>query len=119
MAILVGKGSQVLIQGITGREATMVTKQMLDYGTPVVAGVTPGRGGQNVDGVPVYDTIKAACKDHQLNTSIVYVPPAAVLDAVLEAVDNGIELIIIITENIPQMDALKLLQPALGYSCWE
>lgn len=112
MAILVGKGSQVLIQGITGREATMVTKQMLDYGTPVVAGVTPGRGGQNVDGVPVYDTIKAACKDHQLNTSIVYVPPAAVLDAVLEAVDNGIELIIIITENIPQMDALKLLQPA-------
>lgn len=112
MAILIGKDSQVVIQGITGREATMVTKQMLDYGTPVIAGVTPGRGGQNVDGVPVYDTIKAACNDHRLNTSIVYVPPAAVLDAVWEAVDNGIELIIIITENIPQMDAVKLLQPA-------
>jgi len=112
MAILVGRGSQVVIQGITGREASMVTKQMLDYGTPVVAGVTPGRGGQNVDGVPVYDTLKAACNNHRLNTSIVYVPPAAVLDSVWEAVDNGIELIIIITENVPQLDAIKLLQAA-------
>ncbi len=112
MAILVGKGSQVVIQGITGREATMVTKQMLAYGTPVVAGVTPGRGGQNVEGVLVYDTLKAACNNHRLNTSIVYVPPAAVLDAVWEAVVNGIELIVIITENIPQLDVIKLLQLA-------
>jgi len=112
MAILVGKESTVVIQGITGREASMVTKLMLDYGTPVVAGVTPGRGRQNVEGVPVYDTLKQACQKHKLNTSIIYVPPAAVLDAVWEAVANGIQLILIVTENIPQLDAIKILHLA-------
>lgn len=112
MAILIGKESRVVIQGITGREAAMVTKLMLDYGTTVTAGVTPGRGGQSVEGVPVYDTLKSACTAHHLNTSIVYVPPAAVLDATWEAIANNIKLILIITENIPQLDVIKILQLA-------
>ncbi|MCI2426082.1 CoA-binding protein [Candidatus Acetothermia bacterium] len=115
MAILVGKESTVVIQGITGREASMVTKLMLDYGTPVVAGVTPGRGGQKVEGVPVYDTLKAACHVHELDTSIIYVPPAAVLGAVWEAVANNIQLILIVTENIPQLDVIKILQLAKNH----
>jgi succinyl-CoA synthetase alpha subunit len=110
MAILVDRNSKVVIQGITGREASMVTKLMLAYGTPVIAGVTPGRGGQEVEGVPVYDTLRAACRAHALNTSIVYVPPGAVLDAVYEAVDNGIETVLIVTENIPQLDVVRLLK---------
>ncbi len=110
MAILVDRHSRVVIQGITGREATMVTGLMLKYGTPVIAGVTPGRGGQDVEGVPVYDTMKAAARSHELNTSIVYVPPAAVLDAVMEAVENEIKTILIVTENIPQMDVVKILK---------
>ena len=109
MAILVDRNSTIAIQGITGREASMVTKLMLDYGTPVVAGVTPGRGGQDVEGVPVYDTLKEACEKYSLNTSLVYVPPAAVLEAVYEAVENDIKTILIVTENIPQQDVIKIL----------
>ncbi len=112
MAILVDNNSKTVIQGITGREASMVTKLMLDYGPPVVAGITPGRGGQSVEGVPVYDTMKEACNNHNLNTSLVYVPPAAVLEAVLEAVENKIHTILIVTENIPQHDVLKILDSA-------
>ncbi|HBR10017.1 CoA-binding protein [Candidatus Bipolaricaulota bacterium] len=115
MAILVGKETTVVIQGITGREASMVAKLMLDYGTSVAAGVTPGRGGQNVEGVPVYDTLKAARQEHKLNTSIIYVPPAAVLNAVWEAVANDLQLILIVTENIPQLDAIKILQLAKNH----
>lgn len=110
MAILVDRNSKVVIQGITGREASLVTRLMLQYGTPVLAGVTPGRGGQEVEGVPVYDTLKEACQEQQLNTSIVYVPPAAVLEAVYEAVDNGLRTILIVTENIPQADVLRILK---------
>lgn len=109
MAIIVGRASRVVIQGITGREASMVTRLMLQYGTPVSAGVTPGRGGQLAEGVPVYDTLRAAARAHPLNTSIVYVPPAATLDAVWEAVDSGIQTILIVTENVPQLDVLKIL----------
>lgn len=112
MGILVDAGTRILIQGITGREASMVTKHMLDYGTPVAAGVTPGRGGQQVEGVPVYDTVKQACANHEINAALVYVPPAAVYDAVLEIVANGIKLIVIITENIPQHDVVKCLKAA-------
>ncbi|HSW36589.1 MAG TPA: CoA-binding protein [Candidatus Limnocylindrales bacterium] len=114
MAILVDRHSKVVIQGITGREASMVTKLMLNYGTPVIAGVTPGRGGQNIEGVAVYDTLKAACRHHELNTSIVYVPPAGVLEAVQEALENGIKTILIVTENIPQLDVTKFLYMAKG-----
>lgn len=110
MAILVDRNSKIVIQGITGREASMVTRLMLQYGTPVVAGITPGRGAQDVEGVPVYNSISEACRKHELNTSLVYVPPAAVLEAVEEAVDNHIQTMVIVTENIPQHDVLKVLK---------
>lgn len=117
MGILVDSNTKILIQGITGREASMVTRHMLAYGTPVVAGVTPGRGGQNVEGVPVYDTVKEACRNHEINAALVYVPPAAVYGAVLEIVANGIKLIVIITENIPQHDVMKCLKVAREAGC--
>ncbi|SHI49382.1 succinate--CoA ligase subunit alpha [Desulfofundulus thermosubterraneus] len=112
MGILIDRHSRIVIQGITGREASMVTKHTLAYGTRIVAGVTPGKGGQEVHGVPVYDTLKAACREHQPDTSLIYVPPAFVYDAVAEAVANGIKLILIPTENVPQKDAVKCLNLA-------
>jgi len=112
MAILINRQSQIVIQGITGREASMVTKHTLAYGTQIVAGVTPGKGGQEVHGIPVYDTLKAACAHHQLDTSVIYVPPAFAADAVAEAVANGIKIILIPTENVPQKDAVRCLAQA-------
>ncbi len=112
MSILLDKNSRIVIQGITGREAAMVTKHSLDYGTTILAGVTPGKSGQDVHGVPVYDTLKKAIQIHEVNTSVVYVPPAFVYDAVLEAIAANIELILIATENVPQLDALKFLARA-------
>jgi len=112
VAILIDRNSKIVIQGITGREASMVTKHTLAYGTPIVAGVTPGKGGEEVHGVPVYDTLKAACQAHEINTAVTYVPPAFVLDAVREAIACGIKFIFIPTENIPQHDAVKFLQLA-------
>ncbi|WP_027717257.1 succinate--CoA ligase subunit alpha [Desulfovirgula thermocuniculi] len=109
MGILIDRHSRIVIQGITGREASMVTRHTLAYGTRIVAGVTPGKGGQEVHGVPVYDTLREACREHSPDTSVIYVPPAAVYDAVAEAVANGIKLILIPTENVPQKDAVKLL----------
>jgi len=108
MGILVDKRSSIVIQGITGREASMVAGHMLKYGTKIRAGVTPGKGGSDVHGIPVYDTMKQACQEHRLDTAIAYVPPAFVYDAVLEAVSNGIRFILIMTEGIPQHDAIKI-----------
>ncbi|AFM41337.1 succinyl-CoA synthetase, alpha subunit [Desulfosporosinus acidiphilus SJ4] len=112
MSILLDKNSRIAIQGITGREAAMVTKHSLDYGTKLLAGVTPGKSGQEVHGVPVYDTLKKAVAIHGINTSVIYVPPAFVYDAVLEAISAGVTLILIATENVPQMDAMKFLASA-------
>jgi succinyl-CoA synthetase alpha subunit len=117
MAILVDKNSKIVIQGITGREASMVTKHALAYGTKIVAGVTPGKEGQNVEGVPVFDTLKRACKEFEINTSVVYVPPAFACDAVMEAIGNGIALIVIMTERIPQQDAVRFLAAAKQNNC--
>lgn len=117
MAILVDKNSRVVIQGITGREASMVTKHALAYGTKIVAGVTPGKEGQAVEGVPVYDTLKRACQENELNTSVTYVPPAFAYDAVMEAIGNGIKLIVIITERIPRRDVAKFLLAAKETNC--
>ncbi len=112
MAILIDRSSRIVIQGITGREATMVTKHTLEYGTKVLAGVTPGKKGQNVHGVPVYNTLREAVEEHLVNTSLIVVPPAFVLDAVREAIDNGIKLMVVTTENIPQQDTIKMLHLA-------
>jgi len=108
----VGTDTKIMIQGITGREASVAARQMLAYGTSVIAGVTPGRGGQYVEGIPVYDTVKQVALNHLINTSMVYVPPAVVYDAVLESMDNGIKLIVIMTKDVPLHDMMKCLKIA-------
>lgn len=113
MSILVDEDTKVLVQGITGREASEKVPDMLEYGTDVAAGVTPGKGGQEVAGVPVYDTVKEALEEHPgINTSLVYVPPFAAKDAAFEALENGIPLLNVITERIPTRDAWKILEKA-------
>lgn len=113
MAVLVDKSTKLLVQGITGREGSFHTKLMLDYGTKVVAGVTPGKGGSNVCGVPVYDSVEEALDEHpEVNTSIVFVPARFAPDAVLEAIDSGIELVVVITEHIPVHETLRFVRYA-------
>ncbi|MFN4180259.1 MAG: succinate--CoA ligase subunit alpha [Armatimonadota bacterium] len=109
MAILVNKDTKVLVQGITGREGEFHTKLMLDYGTKIVAGVTPGKGGQNVHGVPVFDSVQEAVNSvGPIDVSIVFVPAPFAADAVLEALDAGIKGVVIITEGIPIQEMLKV-----------
>lgn len=112
MAILADQNTRVIVQGITGREATSFTKDMLDYGTRVVAGVTPGKGSQQIHGVPVYDTVRQAVREHPAEASVISVPPALVKGAVLEALDNGIQLEVVITERVPRKDVIELLEVA-------
>lgn len=112
MSILINQNTRLAVQGITGREASMIVSHTLAYGTNIFAGVTPGKGGQHVQGVPVYDTVAEAVKKHDINASLIVVPPAFALDAVLEAISSGIKLIVVTTENIPQHDAVKLLYAA-------
>lgn len=107
MSILVDSNTRLLVQGITGREGSFHTRQMLDYGTKVIAGVTPGKGGQQIEGVPVYDTVKEAVGDMAANTSIIYVPARFATEAIYEATDAGIKLIVCITESIPTLDMVK------------
>jgi succinyl-CoA synthetase alpha subunit len=108
VSILVGNDTRLLVQGITGREATFHTGQMVEYGTRVVAGVTPGRAGKSVHGVPVFNTVAQAVAETGANTSIIFVPAPFAPDAILEAVDAGIPLVICITENIPTLDMVKV-----------
>jgi succinyl-CoA synthetase (ADP-forming) alpha subunit (EC 6.2.1.5) len=108
MAILVDKNTRVLVQGITGRDGSFHTKLMLEYGTNIVAGVTPGKGGSDYLGIPVFDTVKEAVKKTSPNTSIIFVPPQFAVDAIYEAADNGISLIVVITEGIPIHDMVKV-----------
>ena len=111
MSILIDENTKVLVQGITGGEGSRATQLMKQYGTKVVAGVTPGKGGQTVEGVPVYDTVSEALqKHHEINTSIVYVPPFAAKDAVFEAVGNGIKLVNCITEGIAIRDTAEMIK---------
>ncbi len=112
MAILADENTRIIVQGITGREAASFTKDMLDYGSKVVAGVTPGKGGLDVYGVPVYDTVREAISRHGANSSIVSVPPAGVRGAAFEALDGGIELLVIVTERIPRRDVVEIIECA-------
>ena len=109
MSIFVDKNSRVVVQGITGKEGQFHTRQCVDYGTQVVAGVTPGKAGQNVDGVPVFNTVKAAVAATGANCSLIFVPPAFAADAILEAADAGIGVIVAITEGIPALDMMKVM----------
>ena len=108
MSVLVGEGTRVLVQGITGNEGRFHTQRMLEYGTNVVAGVTPGKGGQEAEGVPVFDTVSEAVGATGANASILFVPPAFAADAILEAAERGIELIVCLTEGIPTHDMIEV-----------
>ncbi len=108
--ILIDRNTRVLVQGITGREGSFHTRQMLDYGTKVVAGVTPGKGGQEVHGVPVYNSVKEALKEHEIDASIIFVPAFAAADAALEAAHAGIPLVVLITEGIPTLDMVQAVK---------
>lgn len=112
MSILAEKNTRVIVQGITGREAASFTKDMLDYGTRVVAGVTPGKQGQEVHGVPVYDTVRGALRDHPADAAVISVPPAMVKGAVLETLENGIKLLVVVTERVPRKDVVEFLEAA-------
>lgn len=108
MAILADKNTRLIVQGITGREGSFHTKQMIEYGTNVVGGVTPGKGGEWVHSKPVFDTVKKAVDATDANASIIYAPAAFAPDAIYEAVDAGIALIVCITEGVPILDMMKV-----------
>ena len=111
--ILVDHNTRVLVQGITGREGSFHTARMLEYGTKVVAGVTPGRGGEKVHGVPVYDSVEEALAEHpEINSSVIFVPARFAPDAVYEAINAGIRLVVVITEGIPVHEELKFVRYA-------
>lgn len=112
MAILVNNKTKAIVQGITGTQGSFHTKLMLEYGTKIVAGVTPGKGGQEVHGVPVYDTVKEALSEHDANASIIFVPAPFAKDAVLEGINAGLELIVVITEHIPIKDTIQMIEVA-------
>ena len=108
MSIFVNKDTRVLVQGITGNEGQFHARQCIEYGTQVVAGVTPGKAGQKMDDVPVYNTVKSAVEDTGANCSLIFVPPAFAADAIMEAADADVALIVAITEGIPILDMMRV-----------
>jgi len=108
MSILLNRETRVLVQGITGRAGRAQTKWMLEYGTNIVAGVTPGKGGEEVEGVPVYDRVAQAVAERGAEASVFFVPPAAVKDAARETIDAGVRLIVVVTEHVPVHDAMEI-----------
>ena len=108
MSVLVDKNTRLIVQGITGKEGTFHMLQMRDYGTNVVGGVTPGKGGTTHEGVPVFNTVADAVRETGANASVVYVPPAFAADAIMEAADAGLPLVVAITEGIPVADMVKV-----------
>ena len=108
MSILVDEKTRVVVQGITGNEGLFHTRQMVEYGTKVVAGVTPGKGGQRIEGIPVFNTVMEAVKETSANASAIFVPPAFAADAILEAADAGVSIIVCLTEGIPTLDMVTV-----------
>lgn len=117
MSVLVNKDSKILCQGITGNQGSFHTEQCIEYGTKVVAGVTPGRGGQDHLGVPVFNTVREAVKETAADVSMIYVPPPFAADAILEAADGGVKLIVCITEGIPVNDMVKVKSALRDHDC--
>jgi len=109
MSIFVDKNSRVVVQGITGREGQFHTRHCVAYGTRVVAGVTPGKAGQKMDDIPVFNTVKAAVDETGANCSLIFVPPAFAAEAIMEAADAGIGVVVAITEGIPVLDMMKVM----------
>jgi len=114
VAILVGRQTRLVVQGITGKEGTFHTRQAVSYGTHVVAGVTPGKGGQSVDGIPVFDTVERAVQATGANASVIFVPPPAAADSILEAANAQIPLVVCITEGIPVLDMVRVMAALRG-----
>jgi succinyl-CoA synthetase alpha subunit len=114
MSILVNSSTKVITQGMTGETGTFHTEQALAYGTKVVAGVTPGKGGKTHLGLPVYDTVSEACRETGADASVIYVPPAFAADSILEAIDAEVPLIVCITEGIPVLDMVKVKRALVG-----
>jgi succinyl-CoA synthetase alpha subunit len=108
MSILVDEKTRVVVQGITGNEGMFHTRQMVEYGTKIVAGVTPGKGGQKIDGIPVFNTVSEAVKNTNAEASAIFVPPAFAADAILEAAEGEISLIVCLTEGIPTLDMVMV-----------
>src|SRR5213083_52888 len=108
MSVLVDKSTRLVVQGITGKEGTFHTIQMVEYGTNVVGGVTPGKGGTTHEGLPVFNTVADAVREAGANATVIYVPPPFAADAVMEAADAGIAVIVCITEGIPTLDMVKV-----------
>jgi succinyl-CoA synthetase alpha subunit len=114
MSVLVDKATRLVVQGITGKEGSFHARQCVAYGTQVVAGVTPGKGGQKLDEIPVFNTVAQAVKAQGANTSLIFVPPAFAADAILESAAAGIEVIVCITEGIPTLDMVKVMAALKG-----
>ena len=114
MSVLVGKNTKLIVQGLTGSAGTFHAKQMREYGTNVVGGVTPGKGGQNHEGFAVFDTVADAVKKTGANATVIYVPPPGAADAILEAAQAGIDVIVCITEGIPTLDMVKAKRALAG-----
>jgi succinyl-CoA synthetase alpha subunit len=115
MSVLLNKKTRVIVQGITGKEGSFHAEQMIEYGTNVVGGVTPGKGGQKFGKIPVFDTVAEAVKKVKADASTIFVPPPLAADAIFEAVEAGIELIVCITEGIPVLDMMKVKQYLKNY----
>ena len=119
MSVLVNKNTKVIVQGFTGQQGTFHAEQMLEYGTKVMGGVTPGKGGKEHIGLPVFDTVQDAVDETGADASVIYVPPPFAADAILEAADAGIRVIVAITEGIPVLDMLRVKHAlALFDVCW-
>ena len=112
MSILINADATFIVQGITGREAVNLTRENLDYGAKIVAGVTPGRAGRDVYGVPVFDCVRDITAKSHVDGSVVCVPPKFTRDAVFEAIENGIELIVVVTENVPRKEVAQMVELA-------
>ncbi len=108
MSVLVDKNTRLVVQGITGKEGTFHTKQMVEYGTNVVGGVTPGKGGTTHEGIPVFNIVADAVREQNANVSVIYVPPPFAADAIMEAADAGLPLVVCITEGIPALDMVRV-----------
>ena len=114
MSVLIDKNTRLVVQGITGREGQFHTKGAIEYGTEVVAGVTPGKAGQKVEGVPVFNTVADAVKETGANASVIFVPPPFAADAILEAVDADLALVVCITEGVPALDMVDVMRVVEG-----
>ncbi len=118
MGILLNEDTRAIVQGMTGRIGSVQAKWMLEYGTKIVAGVTPGKGGEVVHDLPVYDDVYAAVEEHGANASVIFVPAAVIRDAVLEAIDAGLKLVVAISEHVPVHDVLKMKASARANEVW-